>query len=363
MAVKSSDMCSGCGVCAVVCPKKCIEIKLNEDGFYRPIVDASKCVECGVCEKYCNAYIENKFVEPIDVASAVLKDKKQLNTVSSGGVCYAIAKNAIEKNIKVCGVIYDYDEHIAKHIIVENIEDLEKIKGSKYFQSYTVDGFMDIFNGDKYLVFGTPCQIASIAKVAEAKNIREKLILVDFFCHGTPSMLVWRKYICEQGNKDIEKIDFRSKEFGWHNFSFKFTYSDGSTSSDSKKNMFYRMFFNNLCLNDSCYRCQYKAWKSMADIRTGDYWGDKYKENSTGVSCCVTYTQQGKEVIEDLKDICDFECEDLSDMLLSQMNENPRFNKRLRNKLLKALKGKCTLQRIENTVLFLHRVKSKLSRK
>ncbi len=49
-------------------------------------------------------------------------------------------------------------------IIVDNMEDLEKLKGSKYIQSYTEEAFnkvIDIAKKDtdkRFLVFGTPCQ-------------------------------------------------------------------------------------------------------------------------------------------------------------------------------------------------------------
>ncbi len=360
MSIKDSVCCTGCGVCASICPKKCIEIKLNNDGFYRPVIETDKCINCNICEQYCNEFMNNNFHKPIDTVSAIVKDGNLLKTVSSGGVCYALAKKAVEDGVKVCGVVYDYDLHIAKHIIIDNLKDLEQTKGSKYFQSYTVDGFNEIFNGEQYMVFGTPCQIAAISKVAEAKKVRNKLILVDFFCHGTPSMLVWQKYLEEHQREKIQKIDFRSKEFSWHKFSLKFSYDDGSSYSDYEKNMFYRMFFNNLCLNDSCYNCKYKATKSLADIRTGDYWGDKYKDNTTGVSCCVVYTECGKKYLEGIKDVCFFEKEDINDMLKAQMSKSPQVDKKLRSKLLNALKSNKKLADIERTTLLPYRVRGKI---
>ncbi len=360
MVVKNPELCTGCGVCAVVCPKKCIEIKLNEEGFYRPVVDKTRCIECGICEASCNENISHDFSEPIEVKSAILKDKDTLMTVSSGGICYAIAKKTIEDGKKVCAVIYDYSQHVAKHVIIDNDDDLEQTKGSKYLQSYTVDGFEALFNGEKYVVVGTPCQIASIAKVAENKKVRDKLLLLDFFCHGTPTMNVWKKYINEHRGENIKKISFRSKTKGWHNFSLDFVYSDGKGVNDGEKNMFYRMFFNNLCLNDSCYRCKYKAEKSLADIRTGDYWGEKYKENSTGVSCCVVYTEAGKKYLEQLKDVCIFNNESFEDMLVAQMKKSPTVDMKLRQKLINALKGKRKLKTIDNTVLLPYRVKHKI---
>lgn len=36
MNISNIHDCYGCGVCAVVCSQKIIEISLNSDGFYEP---------------------------------------------------------------------------------------------------------------------------------------------------------------------------------------------------------------------------------------------------------------------------------------------------------------------------------------
>ena len=45
--------CSGCSACASVCPKECIKIEYNEDGFLRPFTDEKSCIHCDLCEKVC----------------------------------------------------------------------------------------------------------------------------------------------------------------------------------------------------------------------------------------------------------------------------------------------------------------------
>lgn len=44
--------CTSCQVCAAVCPKEAITIDLNPDGFYRPLVNESKCIDCGLCTTF-----------------------------------------------------------------------------------------------------------------------------------------------------------------------------------------------------------------------------------------------------------------------------------------------------------------------
>ena len=46
--------CYGYGICSAACPKRIISIKLNDDGFYHPMISESdKCIDCGICLDVC----------------------------------------------------------------------------------------------------------------------------------------------------------------------------------------------------------------------------------------------------------------------------------------------------------------------
>ena len=360
MVFENIKMCTGCGMCVSVCPTKCISMELNNDGFYIPVLNSNGgCVKCGLCIRICPQYITVEEKQPSSILSAVSKDETTLATTSSGGLCYEIAKKALQDGKKVCACVYNYEEHRAEHVVVESEQELEATKGSKYFQSYTPKAFSKLFDGSEWVVFGSPCQIAAVDKAAVSKNVRDKFLLVDFFCHGTPSMNMWKKYISEKDGEKIKKIEFRSKEFGWHKFSLRFTYEDGSEKSDFECNMFYKFFFNNLILNSSCYACHFKALKSCADIRVGDYWGEKYRDNTKGVSCCIPFTERGKNAAVALSESCVFVPEEEEAMLKEQMKTSPPLRKE-RKKLLKVLRGKKTLKQIHESDLFLYRLKCKV---
>ena len=360
MVYKDVTQCVGCGMCAVVCPVKCLDIKLNEKGFYVPYLNPNiECINCKKCVSICPQFMECKEVEPKKIFSVVSKDDEVLKTSSSGGICYELGKKAIELNREVCGCVYDYKNNIAVHRIINNIEDLEETKGSKYFQSYTVDAYVNLFDGTPKIVFGSPCQIAAIDAYAKKRKIRENLVLVDFFCHGTPSMKLWHKYLKEHNEKEIKKIEFRSKEAGWHNFSLKFNYIDGNEISDSNKNMFYRYFFDNQCLNNSCYSCKFKANKSYADIRVGDFWGNKYRNNTSGVSCCVAFTKLGVDTLNEIADRCIFDLENFEDVMEEQMYNSPK-KKKLRKVVFWSLNNKRTLKENYDTIFLPYRIWSKL---
>ena len=353
------NLCTGCGICSVVCPKQCLTVQMNKDGFYQAVCDIENCVQCGLCDQVCPKFLEIQSQNPYKILSIVSGDEDVLRTTSSGGLCYEIANKALSDGKKVCACVYNYELHRAEHIVVSDFSDLEATKGSKYFQSYTPDAFSQLFNGDEWVVFGTPCQIAALDAAARMKKMRNNFVLVDFFCHGTPSMNLWKKYILEQGGTKIKKIDFRSKEFGWHTFSLRFVHKDNTIHVDYEENMFYRLFFSNLCLGEACYSCKFKAFNSVADIRVGDFWGKKYQKDQKGVSCCAVFSEKGERTIEALASVCSMQDESAEEVLAAQMVRSPQYPKP-RKRILRKLCGKCSLKCLYNVDLFCYRARLKL---
>ena len=45
--------CCGCAACVQICPKQCITMVSDEEGFLYPKVDETICIQCGVCEQIC----------------------------------------------------------------------------------------------------------------------------------------------------------------------------------------------------------------------------------------------------------------------------------------------------------------------
>ena len=55
MYFKTSDKkeCCGCTACLSVCPKQCITMQADEEGFLYPVINREVCIDCGLCEKVC----------------------------------------------------------------------------------------------------------------------------------------------------------------------------------------------------------------------------------------------------------------------------------------------------------------------
>ena len=330
--------CYGCGVCAISCPKQIIAIRLNEDGFYEPYIsELDKCINCSQCLAVC-AYLNDEITlssNEIEAYAGWSKDEAVLNRCSTGGIAYEMGRMLLAGGYKACGVKYNVDLDRAEHFMAENIEEFSASVGSKYIPSYTLDAFSVINRDDNYFVTGTPCQIDSIRKYIRRRKIEEHFVLMDFFCHGVPSMLLWKKYLDFVKNSvDIIKdVSWRNKNDGWHdswamginlydgnenNGIRQFTYFSKLTDGD----LFYKFFLGNSCLGKACYsKCKYKALSSSADIRIGDLWGNVYKKNDKGVNGILVFTDKGRRVITKLQETCVLKKEVVSVVLEGQMRK------------------------------------------
>lgn len=357
------NSCFGCGVCTLACGRKIINLQLNEDGFYRPTIqEPDKCSECGLCLDVCS-YSNNdisstpSFVKPF---AAWSMDDHVRRSCSSGGVVHEISKHLIVSGYKVCGVRYNVEKERAEHYLATTIDDLSESIGSKYLQSYSFPGLKELNKNDKFLVIGTPCQIDSLRRYIKRFKCEDNYILVDFFCHGVPSYLLWKKYIKESESK-VGKVlsvswrnKWRNKEnegLNWHDsWDMHLTAEKGTVQSKlSDGDLFYRFFIGNYCLNDCCYdKCRFKYTSSSADIRVGDCWGKEYKNNKEGVSAVLALTEKGSALMDDLK-ACSIYEKELSIVAEGQLRTTV-IKPFVRMVVLRRLKGRGSLRSIHNTI-------------
>lgn len=301
--IKDKSACCGCAACVQRCPKQCISLKEDKEGFLYPIVDEQTCIDCGLCEKVCPIINPNEPREPLKVYAAKHKDDEIRMKSSSGGIFTLLAEQIIDEEGVVFGARFDECWEVM-HDYTETKEGLAVFRGSKYVQSRIGNTYQQAENflkqGRKVMFTGTPCQIAGLKHFLRKEY--ENLLAIDFVCHGVPSPKVWRMYLDEtlarQGfgkntvlshdmlrQKFIRNVEFRSKSTGWEKFSFALTLTkaiaDGEEnsvllSSVFEENPFMRSFLNDFILRPACYRCVCKTGKSSADITLGDFWGIEY---------------------------------------------------------------------------------------
>ena len=311
IAIENKELCCGCSACASICPKHCISMQEDREGFLYPIVDENQCVDCGECERVCHELHPYGERSPIKVLAAVNTDEDVRMRSSSGGVFYSLAERAISKGGVVFGARFDENWQV----VIDYSETLEGVKafmGSKYVQARIETAYTDtkrfLQEGRKVLFSGTPCQIASLHHFL--KKGYDNLTTVDVICHGVPSPKVWRKYINEicGSQAAITSVNFRDKTNGWSDYNVCVRYKSENVVKElqtkATKDVFMRGFLADFTTRPSCYACKAKKGRSHSDITLGDFWGiDNVfpdMNDERGTSVVVIHTEKGRKSVEGL---------------------------------------------------------------
>ena len=303
--VKPQDCC-GCGACYNKCPVGAISMQENEEGFLTPVIDEAKCTNCGLCLKACPSLNTEFKNNPQPECYAAMADDEIRMKSSSGGIFTLLAEYILDKGGYVCGAAFD-DNWDVHHIIVDNKEDLAKLRGSKYVQSNTEDCYKQIkklLDDDKYVLFsGCPCQVAALYSFLGKEY--EKLYTMDLVCHGAPSPKIWQQYLNEYDRTEIKNIDFRDKSvFGWSTTMNIYMKNNCDIHLPPKKDSYYRAFLNNYSLRISCGNCHYAKIPRVGDITLGDFWGIEKSfpnlNDKKGTSLILVNNEKGKFIFNQL---------------------------------------------------------------
>lgn len=312
--IKDKQMCSGCHACMAVCPKRCITMRRDEEGFLYPEVNKEQCISCGLCEKVCQALNPMKSKSLPTAYAAYNKNEEQRMRSSSGGVFTLIAEYIIDKGGAVFGAAFDEDFNV-HHICVTKKEDLRFIRGSKYLQSTVGSAYIDakrLLDAGKYVLFtGTPCQTDGLLHFLRKQY--DKLFTQDIICHGVPSPMVWQEYLRYQtsafgGDLDRKSLPtFRRKDEGWKRYSVSLRFArDTEYRNTLDKDLFMKAFLNNLCLRPSCYSCHSKTLNRNSDITLADFWGIDgimpEMDDDKGTSLVFVNSAKGRKLFDALRD-------------------------------------------------------------
>ena len=351
--ISDSSRCCGCSACVQRCPKQCISLREDAEGFLYPEVDTSHCVNCGLCEQVCPELHADAERQPLQTFAAINPDAGVRLASSSGGVFTALAEQVIDAGGVVFGAAFDAHWEV-RHRYAETREELAAFRGSKYVQSVIGDTFLQaerfLKSGRQVLFSGTPCQIAGLRRFL--RRDYDHLLCVDFVCHGVPSPGVFRAYLAEEMTKiarkrkkkyrfafstipsipkadalaarlgcRIDDIRFRDKTNGWKKYRFALSLSkasaagekipfcaltddEGSTSSCFTENAFMQAFLRDLILRPSCYACPAKCFRSGSDLTLGDYWGVEHEaphlDDDGGTSLVFANSGRGQQFLSSL---------------------------------------------------------------
>lgn len=306
------EQCTACGACIDSCSREALSWIIDKNGFRRVIYSEKECVSCNACINICPILD----IKPLDINDASnveaywgwsLNNEVRLLS-SSGGIFAQLAYDFMRNNqeaIVVGASLVNGLETV--HVVVDTIEDIYRLQGSKYMHSDTTGVYKKTLDflrkGYKVLFSGTPCQIAGILKYVKGKKYKVNLYTVEVICHGIPSKRIF-DFSLVLNNADCIS-SFRNKaENGWgiNNMSFL---REGR-KCNAKDDFFYKAFFNDQYLRVACYDCKFARLPRIADISLADGWGveniDKV-EKCKGISLILTNNKKGEQLIRNSKNI------------------------------------------------------------
>lgn len=280
IAILRKEDCCGCAACEQICPKHCINLNEDKEGFLYPTVNHTICINCGLCEKVCPVLTPKKERLPIRTYAGKYLNAAIREDSSSGGVFTLLAEQIINQGGVVFGAKFNEDWELA-HSYTETMDGIAPMRRSKYVQSSINNTFRVaekfLKQGRKVLFVGTPCQTTGLKKYLHTEY--DNLFTVDFVCHGVPSPKVWRKYLDwiktdkQKDRRQFVEINFRDKSTGWKNYSITYATLSEKKTQRFQDNPYMQAFLANLTLRPSCYNCQFKKGQTESDITIGDFWG------------------------------------------------------------------------------------------
>lgn len=300
--------CTGCSSCKTACPRGCIQMNRDGEGFWYPEIDGTRCIDCGRCEKACPVYYAPPQYEGSTAYAAKGIEEAVRAESSSGGIFTLLAEGILQRGGVVFGVQMD-DKRRAMHSAVEEGDALKRLRGSKYIQSDVGDTYAQaesyLKQGRSVLYSGTPCQIAGLR--AYLGKDYDHLFCQDIICHGVPSPAVFEAYVdnLETKRGKIKEIQFRDKSAGWRGYCVRCLFSSGKVyKRRASDDAFMNGYLKNLFLRPSCHECHFKGYSRYGDITLADCWGAEKTvpelDDDRGVSLVLINSPKGKMLFQEI---------------------------------------------------------------
>lgn len=279
IVLAGEDKCTGCAACQQSCTHAAISMKENREGFLFPKINKDKCVGCGLCVRRCPELSPIKRLDySVQKSYAVINNEYRKQS-SSGGAFSLLAGWVIRQGGVVFGAAYD-NRLTVKHIAVDTMADLCKLRGSKYVQSDVGNSYKQVksflANGRKVLFSGTGCQVAGLYAYLDGKRYNGQLFTIDLVCHGVPSLGAFRCYLSKLshvlGDRNISGFRFRKLD-SW-------SIIPAVQLSETKwrllrlsENVYMDAFFEGITFRESCFHCQYCNTQRIGTFTLADFWG------------------------------------------------------------------------------------------
>lgn len=382
LQVLEHDKCTGCAACFTACPHKAITMHFDEEGFEKPVINQDACVDCGLCQSVCPVIQYDKRQEQRNEYNdaqvgyaARNRNYSQRLISSSGSIFPPIAEWILENNGVVVGAAYD-DQFNVVHRIIDSVDDLRDIQGSKYLQckadSTTFKRIKDeLKTGRLVLYSGMACQVEGLKTFLRKEY--ENLYIIDLICMGIPSPIVWQKYLKAYFNGEkIQHINFKEKSIGWNSFCFYVKTDKREFKELGMENLYLQSMFHSWNMRPSCFQCPFKKEKRFSDFTLADCWGANKLvpsiDDNKGLSSVIVHSAKGQRLwnlLSDKIESIEISIDDIAAGNLNLIQNKPQTGDRklfydiLERNPRKAFEGLCKV----NHPGFLRRIVGKIIRR
>lgn len=349
--IVEKELCTGCAACSQKCPKKCISMVPDKEGFLYPVVEKSSCINCGMCEKVCPVK-KIHAVQKNELPNSYLvydKDTQRRIDSAAGGAFTGLAYYFIRKlNGVVFGAAYAEDFSVY-HTYAETEDELHRFQKSKYVQSDIKDCYekvKDFLDTGRYVLFsGTACQVYGLKSYLGKEYA--KLYCVDLICYGVPSPKVFSKYLEYMSSKygAIKNVIVRDKQLKRNRYQMGYGIEFNSGYKYFSKHSvdpMARIFYGKIASRPVCYECPYKTLWRVSDLTVGDCWyGSEFIPGFTdkyGITLVICQSDKGSRLLLECADLVKYEVptEDIAKVnggMLYSSCEKPRKREEFFDKL------------------------------
>lgn len=308
--LKGEQDCDVCGGCLLSCEFDAIDLQLGSVNYY-PVVDGKRCIGCKKCETFCTGrkIISKKEVEQYYLCESL--DRTTVQESSSGGIFTELSKYVIEKDGIVFGAAFSEGQQEVVHIGCNSMQEIKRCRKSKYVQS-NPKGIIKLLKQavaeNRWVLFtGTPCQCAAVHQIYGSYD---KMLIVDFFCHGVSNAGVFHEYMAQMG--EVSAVDFRATGAEKENYYIRICRENNKDINEViSENIYGKLIISSANLKKTCFACQYAQGNHCSDLTMGDY---SFKDENLAEkgygnhpSILAVNTKRGQGVLSEIKNCLQIE--------------------------------------------------------
>ena len=330
--VLAHDLCVGCGICAGVCPAKCIQIDVSKKGDLQPHINGN-CTDCAICLDVCPFFDHASSVTTVaeDMFAQQEGDQYQ-DILGHFQQCYIGYASASEKRFAsasgglltevllelhrrgdIDAVAHVKTDRIANRycgfVTSETPQQIQSCRGSAYYPTEVSDIIHEIMRSDRrWCIVALPC-VAYGIRLAQMRlpKLQDKIKYVFALTCGTLPNDFFTEFLLSQAdaaNKPVKRVTYRAKlnRSRATDFFFEAYAEDNSLQGHAAEltGLALRLWNMGFFRTNACNYCE-DVFGETADMSFMDAWLKPYNQDPAGHNIAVARNRELISIMEDLQ--------------------------------------------------------------